>query len=78
MGPRSSERGNRSLLDEVKRLRGASMGPRSSERGNLINPESEYVEAAKLQWGRARLSAETETMAAIRSMMEGFNGAALV
>src|SRR5579885_2255839 len=58
MGPRSDERGNttRNLAFARKRFF-ASMGPRSDERGNYASWRCLGCQW-KLQWGRARMSAE--------------------
>ncbi len=52
------------------------MGPRSDERGNEANQIS-HAWNLKLQWGRARMSAEICASSAKSSDRLGFNGAAL-
>ncbi len=45
-------------LRDRGRAAGASMGPRSDERGNAAQPNVRVLSAARLQWGRAQMSAE--------------------
>src|SRR6266446_8537896 len=59
MWPRSRERGNAAIPRKGKSLRGASMWPRSRERGNLRRQRTLPFAAARLQCGRAHVSAET-------------------
>src|SRR5579885_316995 len=76
MGPRSDERGNARNATAKQRRMEASMGPRSDERGNEANQIS-HAWNLKLQWGRARMSAEICASSAKSSDRLGFNGAAL-
>ncbi len=63
MGPRSCERGNKvGILHPDFRL-AASMGPRSCERGNRVTTTSPTTQVDRLQWGRARASAEIGRLA---------------
>src|SRR5581483_9709405 len=79
MGPRSCERGNlRKQPVSVSRLH-ASMGPRSCERGNGSQARGAPPGAGRLQWGRARASAEIGCgLQKCNKKKLGFNGAALV
>jgi len=59
MGPRSGERGEaRDCEDGDQVIPRASMGPRSGERGE-ITERATFSATVTLQWGRARVSAES-------------------
>ncbi len=58
MGPRSCERGNGNYSPCILFPMQASMGPRSCERGNACLSLDDSPPIVKLQWGRARASAE--------------------
>ncbi|SRR5579883_2787826 len=78
MGPRSDERGNHPKSKHFTPMEAkASMGPRSDERGNTF-PCLRYPIVCRLQWGRARMSAEiSQKTALFNAASAGFNGAAL-
>ena len=76
MGPRSEERGRRIGIGGVIGSEHASMGPRSEERGRRAMYA--YLETNyRLQWGRARRSAEGDWGAVGAPWLICFNGAAL-
>ncbi len=76
MGPRSDERGNLSVVWRVAKHRFPSMGPRSDERGNAVGCLGSKIRG-RLQWGRARMSAEIILRAPGPLSPPTFNGAAL-
>ena len=76
MGPRSGERGETVGKQGEHLWDCASMGPRSGERGEMI-AAPELLAALELQWGRARVSAESRPARTRPWRSCSFNGAAL-
>ena len=77
MGPRSDERGKLTVRRPTLYSQHASMGPRSDERGKVAVPYLSALSEAGLQWGRARMSAERQSLPSPQRAASGFNGAAL-